>query len=97
MHFAEKYLEIAEKYSEIAFTEINEVYWLIATINIIGGGREVVISLMQIPRFFWTNYMLLEILYFVLPTSKKRECMHFAVKCAFFSVNIYNTPTKRQT
>ena len=38
MHFAEKYSEIEEKYSEIAFTEINEVYWLITTINIIGGG-----------------------------------------------------------
>lgn len=38
MHFAEKYLEIAEKYPEIAFTEINEVNWLITTINIIGGG-----------------------------------------------------------
>ena len=52
---------------------------------------------MRIPRFFLTNYTPLEILYFVLPTSKKRECMHFAVKCAFFSVNIYNTPTKHQT
>ena len=39
MHFVEKYSEIAaEKCLEIAFTEINEVYWLITTINIIGGG-----------------------------------------------------------